>query len=126
MNTQWSLQIVTTRHGTNHFDTWASAFKYYANLNYARKDVVKMVSEGIINIGEPTISTEQCLYLDSDGRYHIKFVDGSILSPSLLLNDTARAYGKSSETIIDNDEQPQWFKDYMKEHRHKFIQGWKE
>jgi hypothetical protein len=117
---------MTTRHGTNHFGTWASAFKYYANLNYARKDVVKMVSEGIINIGEPTISTEQRLYLDDDGRYYIEFVDGSILSPSLLLDDTARAYGKSSETIIDSHEQPQWFKDYMKEHGHEFTKGWKE
>jgi len=93
-----------------------------------------MISEGIINIGEPTTSTEQRLYLDSDGRYYIEFVDGSTLSPSLLLDDTARAYGKSSETIIDtdeqpqwlNDEQPQWLKDYMKENIHKFIQEWKE
>jgi hypothetical protein len=93
---------MTTRHGTNHFDTWVSAFKYYANLNYARKDVVKMVSEGIINIGEPTISTEERLYLDDDGRYYIE------------------------KPIIDNNEPPQWFKDYMKEHGHELIQGWKE
>ena len=85
-----------------------------------------MISEGIINIGEPTISTGQRLYLDRDGRYHTEFVDGYILTPSLLLDDTARAYGKSSKTIIDNNEPPQWFKDYMKEHGHELIQGWKE
>jgi hypothetical protein len=117
---------MTTRHGTNHFDTWESAFKYYSHQDYTREDVIEMISEGVINIGEPTISTEERLYLDDDGRYYTQFIDGSILSPSLLLDDTARAYGKSSKTIIDNNEQPQWLKDYMKEHGNQFTQGWKE
>jgi hypothetical protein len=63
---------MATRYGTKHFVKWPSAMKYYRKQGYSRQDVIELVHNGIIAIGEPKHSPGETLRVDEDGRYYIE------------------------------------------------------
>lgn len=92
---------MSTRIGTSHFQDWDDAFRYYARQDYSRQDVIDLIANGVIAIGPPDNAEALRLTLDEDGRYFY-------------------------EVTVNTDEPPQWFKDYMNEHKHLFTKGWKD
>lgn len=58
-----------TRIGTNHFQDWDDAFRYYARQDYSRQDVIDLIANGVIAIGPPDNAEGLRLVLDEDGRY---------------------------------------------------------
>jgi len=130
---------MSTRIGTAHFQDWDDAFRYYARQDYSRQDVIDLIANGVIAIGPPDNAEGLRLILDDDGRYFyeitppcgvsISVEDAPLVTGADLLAINvaviSAAYGKSSH-IVDTDEPPQWFKDYMNEHKHLFRKGWKD
>lgn len=57
--------------GTSHFDTLASAIRYYSNQGYSPEDVARKIDDGEIHIGKPEILSTEKLSVNSEGRYMI-------------------------------------------------------
>jgi hypothetical protein len=58
--------------GTCNFKSLYAAQCYYRQYGFNLVDVEEKIRNNEITIGEPTITAQQSLLIDSDGRYHIR------------------------------------------------------
>ena len=61
---------VVMRYGTAHFASHAHACRYYARQNESARTVERLLDEGIIHIGRPSVPDHaECALDPNEGRY---------------------------------------------------------
>jgi len=60
--------------GTSHFNSFASAVKYYNQYGFDVEDIETKITNKEIFVGKPLLKEGEMLSTDNDGRYQIETI----------------------------------------------------